>query len=283
MGVLPYAGRVADFVDAGGRWRFGALRCDGFMPFAERRAWFNVGGARAFSHEAHSDYLRGAALGGLWGLVDDSARVLIEPRYPGAATFHEERSWANPGGPMRASHGWDGFWCEGGRWALVDSEGLERLPPSFTAVRPFTGGVAWVQLAQWGLVDRDGAWRITPRFDDTLWRARDRPSFVDGVEPVAIAGRWGLIDRDGAWILPPTYDQIFHLAEGIARTAMWLDDPAPDEPVARPGLFGFVDATGRVLHPPTLSHASDFHGSRPRIGIHGRGPGPDHGGRIHFL
>jgi len=273
---------MVDFVDEGTRWRLGALRCDGFMPFEERRAWFNVGGTREFPLELHAAHLRGAALGGLWGLVDDDARVLIELRYDGAASFHEERAWANRGGAMRASHGWDTFWCEGGRWALVDAAGHERLPPSFTAVRPFTGGVAWVRLAQWGVIDRDGGWRIQPRFDDTLWRDRDRPSFVDGVEPVALGGRWGLIDRDGAWILPPTYDQIFDLAEGIARTVMWLEDDDPYDQVARDGRFGFVDASGRVLHPPTLSSASDFHGGRARVRIDGRDAELDRDGRVRF-
>jgi len=253
------------------------------MPFAEGRAWFNVGGVPAFEvREAPGAWLRGAAVGGTWGLVDDEARVILEPRYDGVRQFSEGRAWANVGGEMVATHGWVGFACEGGRWALVDREGRERIAAVFTDVRTFTSGVAWARVGRWGLLDLDGAWLIQPRFDATLWRSRDTPAFVDGVEPVAINGRWGLIDRTGAWRVQPRFDHISDLREGIARVAMWLDDPDPQDQVARAGRFGFVHASGRVIHEPAFSHATDFHDGRAQVSLDGRAAELDRDGQLRF-
>ncbi len=272
---------AVDFVEDGARWRIGTRACDGFMPFTENRAWFNVGGIRAFP-EGRAPWTRSAALGGRWGLVDDIGRVLIEPRYDGAHSFEDGRAWANLGGAMHATHGWDTYSCRGGLWALVDRDGRERVSPTFTSVGAFTGGVAWARLGQWGLVDLDGAWLISPRFDDTPWRSRTSPAFVDGVEPVAIGTRWGLIDRTGEWRVPPRFDHVYDLREGVARVAMWLDDPEEWEQTARSGLFGFVAASGRVLHEPAFSDATDFRDGRAKVTLNGRSAEIDRDGALHF-
>lgn len=145
------------FIDDNGQWRLGDARFDGFGPLSDGRVWINRGGVRAFEpREWSGDHIRGAALGGKWGLADESGKLLIEPCYEGAWPFCEGRAWANVGGHGEATHGWSGFDTVGGLWALVDLDGRELLPPTFVRPRQFSNGTAWVKLEQWGLIDLTG-------------------------------------------------------------------------------------------------------------------------------
>jgi hypothetical protein len=234
------------FVDDQGKWRLGDSLFDGFMPFSEGRAWINLGGSRAFRpEEMHSDWIRGGAVGGKWGLIDETGRFLVEPRYEYAFSYQEGRGWANVGGRGYAVHGWTSFQIEGGKWALLDLDGREILPPTFTRPHRFSNGRAWVKLEQWGLIDKQGLWLIAPRFDQVSWGNR----FTDGVEPVAMGERWGLIDVAGNWILEPRFDYIDDFKNGLAKVANWLDDPDPQDQVARTGVWGVIDTRGVLLEP----------------------------------
>lgn len=158
----------------------------------------------------------------LWGLMDDSGRWIVEPRYAWIGEYVN--------GAARVQLG--------GKWGWIDTSGSEVVSPRFEDTGDFHDDLAWAtQQCGTGFVDRSGKWVIPPRYS----RASD---FKDGAALVSIQGRWGLIDKTGK--------SLTGLVERNARE--WRDAAR----TRRQEGWGFIDTKGTEVVAPMFSYVSEF-------------------------
>jgi hypothetical protein len=153
------------------------------------------------------------------GYIDRSGRFVVEPRYPHAEDFCEERAVV---GELR-------------KRGYIDLDGKEIVRPRFRYARPFADGMALVadhdehETGGFGFVDREGKVAIP--------LALERAGvFHKGYAIASRGGLWGFLDRSGEFLFPPRFTYCGWLVDdrGIAQ----LD-----------GKWGLVDGRGDVVMP----------------------------------
>lgn len=237
---------------------------------------------------------------GLWGFIDRSGRVVIEPRFEETYTLKQGcRPFRDGLQPVRV----------GDRWGYVDARGALAIPARFRAARCFSEGLAAAlpgdvqREVQWGYIDRRGDWAIPPAF-----RLEPQP-FSQGLAPVWVKGEVGYVDRRGRLAIPArsrSIPECSSFAEGLAcfeENELWgfMDRrgrtviPAQFESVGRFAegraafargrfqLYGYFDRTGRVVIPEQFKAARGFAGGRAEVTrYHGRTAFIDHSGKPVF-
>ena len=210
---------------------------------------------------------------GKTGLIDQSGRVVVEPRYD----YIMEDMFPTLGLIAVAN----GEVCDldflfnmkeaaelpdvdyDCKWGFVDREGNEVIAPQFDLALMFNEGLGAVgtgrncqmffQMAEpgqtpgrdydckWGYIDGTGQYVIPPRYDATIL-------FVNGLAPVALDGKWGVIDTTGRELLPLEYDSV----DILTGWSIFMGQ-APDEPflirVVRDGKHGVADVKGNIILP----------------------------------
>jgi hypothetical protein len=138
----------------------------------------------------------------LWGFVDLTGRMIIEPRFEGAESFREGLAFvkvaAERRGPADPPAGAQGYIDRNGDWVFA----VESAPGGSTGRACYDGRIASYSLEheRWGFRDRGGAWVIPP----TFVMAQD---FIDG-RAIVSDQKTGVIDLDGDVIIPFQYDAI---------------------------------------------------------------------------
>ena len=205
--------------------------------------------------------------GTLWGLIDETGAVVVEPRFATLHPFAEGLALAQlPKEPMGAIDE-DGAWAiepgrvpfgpyagpfsEGlaqvqvrGRWGYVDTQGEWVVEPTYERADPFREGVASVRKGekQYGWIDRSGAEAIPFRFDVG-------DSFHEGLARATLPGQpgWSYVDRQGDVVIPGPYASSSNASEG--RIAFL--EPRTD-------AWGYLDLQGEVVIPPAFRIARSF-------------------------
>ena len=184
------------------------------QPFRDGVAWVQLPGVPA------------------WQLVDDTGRVLIDPRagYHGVGSFSEGLAWVSRDG----AYG----------WIAIDRSNTVLISTGFDDVRPFRRGVAAVRRAgRWGAVDGMGRVVVPFRYDGfatALHDGRYIDGFSDeGLAIVSLGPHKGVVDRTGRVLVPPAYPVLV-----IHPVAFLFSDPA--------GRWGALDRQGRRLIDPAL-------------------------------
>lgn len=152
-------------------------------------------------------------------------------------------------------------YLKGDKFGFRDSNGKMIIEPKYDYVRPFSEGLAVVNIGRdrskdyagdgkWGAIDRSGTEVVPIKYDELT-------DFADGVAITNVGmdwdpdgkfvafGKFGLIDRFGHELVPPKYDQIGRFSEGLAS-------------VEQNNYFGFIDRGGNVVVPPKYSHVGYF-------------------------
>lgn len=160
----------------------------------------------------------------LTGFLDTNGRIVIAPKFRYADSFHEGLAAV----------------LEGDHWCYIDKTGsvVIRLPDNCSTAERFSEGLAAVALggeektpeflhvrdgAKWGFIDTSGKVVVPPQFyvDATYGLAGNRPSFKEGLAPVAVGDdvhhRYGYIDRTGAWVIQPRFKKAGGFSNGKAR------------------------------------------------------------------
>jgi len=205
--------------------------------------------------------------GTLWGLIDETGAVVVEPRFatlkpfaeglalaglPGEplGTIDEDGAWAIE--PGRVPFGpYSGPFSEGlaqvqvrGRWGYVDTQGEWVVEPTYERADPFREGLASVRKGetQYGWIDRSGAEAIPFRFDVA-------DSFHEGVARASLPGQsgWSYVDRQGEVVIPGPYGS----ADCARGGRIAVLDPRAD-------AWGYLDLQGEVAIPPVFRSARSF-------------------------
>jgi hypothetical protein len=176
------------------------------------------------------------------GFIDESGRVVIEPRYDSARDFSEGLAFAWGGGFL-------GF---------IDRDGKEVFKIDNLAVGDFHDGLASIVLraarpSEGGYIDRSGRLAVKGRYgfvDD----------FAEGLAGVevddGIVGRVGFINTKGEMVLPPR----FGVTKGgdallTVATARFSEGLAC---VKWGGGYGYIDKRGEFIIPPQFREAQGF-------------------------
>ncbi len=125
-------------------------------------------------------------VGGKYGYMDKTGRLVINPQFDGAWSFSE-------GLAMVGSGGWGTR-----KYGYIDKTGKYVIAPQFDKALSFSGGLARVKIGgKWGYIDMTGKLVIAPQFDKAL-------SFSGGLARVKIGGKWGYIDMTGKFVWEPS-------------------------------------------------------------------------------
>ena len=170
------------FASADGGWPIAPQFAD-VQPFRDGVAWVRPVGVET------------------WGLIDESGRLLIDPRagYLGVGSFSDGLAWVSRDGQAG--------------WFAVDKTNRVIIQSSFDDVRPFRRGVAIVrQRGRWGAVEKNGRLAVQFAFDafaTGLADGRYVEGFTDeGLAIVEVGGRKGVIDRTGRVLVPLAYPTV---------------------------------------------------------------------------
>jgi hypothetical protein len=147
------------------------------------------------------DGLAPMARNGLYGYVDKTGAVAIEPQYAEAVPFADGMAIVR---------------VKDGPYAIIDTTGKRLLELNQANVIHLAEGlVAFRETfeSKWGYASVTGDVAIAPQF------AGVRP-FAGGLAVVNAADseaqpRWGVIDRQGAFVIPPQYSDIEDLGGGL--------------------------------------------------------------------
>lgn len=137
----------------------------------------------------------------LYGYIDTSGNIVVEPKYEYAGSFNEGFAVAT---------------LVNGGYALIDVTGKEINKFNFNYLGTYSNGLMAYQEKQdskYGYIDKNGGIVIKPQFT----MAQD---FKDGTAVVnmsqdPIVNKYGLIDKKGKFIVQPEYNDILILGEGM--------------------------------------------------------------------
>lgn len=161
----------------------------------------------------------------LWGYVDESGNVVIEPRFNRVGDFAEGLAAVGIGENDDVM-----------KYGYIDKTGAWVVKPQFEQAGPFREGVAAVGVRdakgafKMGYIDRTGAWVIQPQFEDAQ-------SFSEGLALVWWPRSCGYIDKTGKLVIPREYGTDgWDFSGGVVRVGG--------------GFYGspsYIDKTGRVI------------------------------------
>jgi WG containing repeat len=221
-----------------------------------------------FRSRDFSDGLAQVMLGtsDLWGYIDHSGKVVIEPHFQLCGRFRSGLAAAT---------------LEGTTWGYIDHSGNFSIKRQFLYAGDFAEGRARVVLS------KSPCKMITTKAQDYAgWHdlpdlplqpspptAECRVSFIDdrgkmitgdtfeaaddfsqGLAPVLSGGKWGFLDLEGRLAIRFQFDDVRGFSEGLAA-------------VRAGKRWGYIDRNGRLMIPPTYWTATAFSEGLAAVGV----------------
>lgn len=187
---------------------------------------------------------------GRWGYVDGKGEAVLSPVFDWAGDYidgiarvqevsHILRTYyidlkASPIGPLSFENGED--FCngvagiyEGGKWGLLNSQGIVLISPRYAAIGEYSEGKLPVSSDgnAWLYVDSQGTRCIAASFEEAS-------AFNEGWARARRGRKWGFIDGEGKWLMEPTFDLLEDFCQG------WALFKQGDK-------VGYVNKAGRLL------------------------------------
>ena len=151
-----------------------------------------------------------------WGYINKKGEFVIEPRFDGAADFHEGLASVNVD------------WARG----YIDMTGKWVIEPRFGKAGNFSDGVARVTLdGEVHYIDREGNFVSQPVNEDTGQEETQKVDeslfstyfevgpYSEGLARVqkSSTSKWGYINEEGKYVIRPAFRQAGDFHEGLAR------------------------------------------------------------------
>lgn len=260
---------------------------DGYRPFADGVAPFRKGD--------------------LWGLIDKSGRVILEPLHADISRFSHGRAVVRTGSQDQWGIGKRGYidttgkmivapvynealdFSDGlgavnlegvyGRWGFIDPSGRMVIEPQFHRAYSFHDGLARAMPQEgggFGLIDKSGRY-VLSKAEETERQGPARITrttwyapgdFGCGVAPVRFKGNLFLVDRRGRKVSKNLpYDHVSQFVDGLA---VYEAD----------GQLGYIDTEGRVVIPARFSSAAGFKNGLAKVETETETAYIDRNGRI---
>ena len=192
--TMPDAEKLVGFVDKQFQWVIGPKYTD----------------ARAFSEERAA-----VQIGGQWGFIDKTGRIVVPATYDLALPFSNGMALVRGGAESL--------------FGFVDRAGREVMPPQFAFATAFNDDRSLVRLPGGRLTIID---RIGNSIDQL--EADAASEFSEGLASVRVKGLSGYVDRSGTWAIAPRFTTADSFWRGLARVT-WKGGP------------GYIDRTGRTV------------------------------------
>ena len=172
----------------------------------------------------------------LWGFIDRSGRVAIEPQFDRAWHFSDGRAL------VRIDE----------QYGYIDSTGARVIAPRFRDAWHFSDGLAPVQRdSLWGFIDRSGSEVVDARFDLAPGVLEETPA-DSAYRRARVEGQYGYRTADDSLVIAPRFEQAWSFSEGLAR-------------VRQDGQWGFINREGQIVIEPQFEHAWDFRNGLARV------------------
>ncbi|MDE7414248.1 MAG: WG repeat-containing protein [Muribaculaceae bacterium] len=173
--------------------------------------------------DSFSEDLARVEIGGKWGFVDKSGKLIIPAEYNYADSFSDGLAIVKIGG----------------KWGVIDKSGKLVIPAKYDNAGDFSEGLADVKIGEkWGFINKRGKLVIPAKYDYVS-------DFSDGLARVEIGGKWGFIDKRGKLVIPAEYDGCWKFSDGLARVEIG-------------GKMGFIDKSGKLVIPAEYDYYWDF-------------------------
>jgi len=194
--------------------------------------------------------------GGMTGYIDQSGKVVVEPKFSRRGNY---------GGEFR--NGLMEIGISGGQY--VDTTGKLVIDKGYYRGWDFSEGLAAAMRnngEKWGYIDGTGEFVISPRFDS--YPEGLVSSFSEGLAAVEVKNRVGYIDRTGEFTIQPTFLHGSDFKDGMARVVVEgpchhsddgfcsILDIRPEGEM--PCKYTFIDKSGVVITSRRYDRAKDF-------------------------
>jgi hypothetical protein len=175
-----------------------------------------------------------------WGYIDKTGRFVIRPRFGDAGVFSEGLAAITVESVPISRR----------RWGYVDTAGRLVISPQFIEARRFSGGCAAVQVSDsgtdWGIINTTGS-LVSPLRFDGVW------DFTEGLAVAQVKAhdtiKYCYIDGSGSCSILPQFLDASSFSEHLA--AVLVGDRGT-------GKWGYVDANGDFAIKPGLDSAGQF-------------------------
>ncbi|MBQ7239757.1 MAG: WG repeat-containing protein [Bacteroidales bacterium] len=174
---------------------------------------------------------------GLWGYIDRTGKMVIEPQFLNAETFSEGKA------PVCVEVN------RVRKWGFIDEKGEMVFEPQFERASSFSEGLAAVLVdSLWGYIDHHGELVIEPKFGCVGPFHYGRAYFKNDYY-------FGFINRKGDIVIEPQFDMVEDFYDGLAAVRVGL---------CSIGKYGYIDTTGNWAILPMAENALSF---RNGIGV----------------
>ena len=199
------------------------------------------------------DGLLTVEVGGKYGFVDRTGKVVINPQFDSVSQFSEGLAvvclgkcefFANQIHPDESKYGY------------IDESGKFVVNPQFDYALDFSGGLAPVCMGdcgyrpvaprKWGYIDVHGNTAVALQFGDA------NPFAEEGLAAVCVGkcsgegesweGKWGYVDKTGKLVISPQFDNAFRFESGVALVFIGK---------GKNPKRGYIDKTGAFIWNPT--------------------------------
>jgi WG containing repeat len=267
-----------------------------------------------------SDKLFPVVMGGKWGYIDRSGKLVIKPQFDGAHPFYDGIAKVMTGTRFEKE-----------KWSYINTSGKPIFKDlSVNRLENFSEGLGAVCLYKQdeigylcGYMDKSGSWAIEPKFyssmsfQDGLARtaARDRNSktgtrqvyidktgnevielstiptqnsngFSEGLARFAISvpGKeylpQGFVDKTGKVVIEPKFEAAGDFSEGLAAVMFFKPPKVIDYEKDDPYEAGFIDTTGKIVIKPQFEFYRPFSEGLAFVMIRGRIGAIDKTGKV---
>lgn len=175
-------------------------------------------------------------LDALYGLVDRTGKVVIQPKYR-----HMSYDDANL---IRIE-------TLNNKWGFIDKNDNIIIKPQFKFAEPFHDGLAAVQKhKKYGFIDKNGKYVIKPIFDRAYW-------FNNGLAAARIGDKWGIINQKGEFVIKPQFEYVD-----------WISDDVI--PVEINGKTGLINYKGEYIIKPQYPALGFGHAKISMVSLNGK-------------
>ena len=178
------------------------------------------------SYSKFSDGLAPVKSNDLWGYVDKTGKIVIEPQF-------------KPD-PQSFDHGVCVVKVEGNKYGIIDKTGKWIVEAKYPSIGYFCEDVVCVATPEGkvGFMDRAGKWVIEPKFDLRIGNKSGALSrFEEGIASVLSNGKFGIIDKTGNWVVEPQFEEQAFFYDGYST-------------IEKNGKKGVIDKKGNWVIQP---------------------------------